>query len=995
MKIGKKYFLIGAGILSATLAISCIVISKKSFLREVRGVDSDFTLTINAGDLTKETNLEDAHGSTYLVTDSTKNLPTANQNKVKFNYEYAPYGTSGDDEYTCLTQNIGYFQNDFESPIRSIKNINLKGSYCQVIVYWGWSDGNDIVWRANELVTCRASGEDFNFNNEMPNYIKVKASSSVTATISQVTITYDKSCTESSDPYAGGGNTKTVTIYASNDIHGAIESASDRSGLKAWGTFGKEKGAEPNTLLLDQGDTWQGSLYSNMNKGNVIQDIMCYMEYDARTVGNHDFDWGLDAVKANTARTFTTGGKTYSIPTLAANVYDYNFSTKQFGTTQQSDIGGRSVSYTLENGLKVGIVGLIGSDQITSINSLYTHDIGFKDHIQTIKDEATNLRNDGCDIVICSIHAGIKKDLNYESQYLTNKGLGGYVDLLLGAHSHKEESYVDDEYPDVHMYQFASYTEMFGEITLTYDVDQGKVVNTEMNVLSADDIKTEVGSNYDPVIEELVDTNKATCDVEGSVVLANNVINLPPRSYGADFIVDTYDSAIYKKEAGDWVFDRYISAEHDPNNVNWHFENGVSELSGIDGHYYIDTSDECASYYYCSGGVLNKVGSVTGDDSTLDWAYGNCHSPYFDTSQYGPNLMAKAIMDTTLDEGFSDVAFSYVNYSRAALTGTSWTWADIYEAFPFDNTVYIIEVTGQEIVDEVKPYNYVCFNPSYNREIDLNSTYKIACLDYLAFHTDSSREYDYFPENNGAYLDTLSKNYREIIKDWLIDNGYNSGKRLSRGDFGNTVNEFDKNTFTITTTYNVTFYMNDGTSDVYYSGSLAYNTNINSVGTPTRTGYSFGGWYYDADCTQAASAYVTSDQTYYAKWSDKGSIDNPLTVAEAIEMAQGHTSSNKTSAMYCAATVSRVGTGLGSSGDINYVYIQDDLGNEIQIYYLRRCYGASTNKGNNFTSVNDLPVGTELLIRGQLYCYNDVPQFGSGTYCVTIDGVDMSQFIIN
>ena len=194
---------------------------------------------------------------------------------------------------------------------------------------------------------------------------------------------------------------RTVDIYASNDIHGQMDEGSYECGVGKFATYFKEKGEQENTLLLDQGDTWQGSIYSNYNHGALITDIMNYVQFDARTVGNHDFDWGIDYVKANTARSYNG----YTTPTLAGNVYDYNFDTKTVGNIQQSDIGIKSVSYTLENGLKVGILGCIGYDQITSISSNYTTNITFTDHINFIKNEATYLRyNKNCDVVICSIH---------------------------------------------------------------------------------------------------------------------------------------------------------------------------------------------------------------------------------------------------------------------------------------------------------------------------------------------------------------------------------------------------------------------------------------------------------------------------------------------------------------------------------------------------------------------------------------------------------------
>lgn len=198
MKRATKYFLLGSGILSMTLAISCIVINKSSYFSKVKGQDVDYTLTINAGDLTTEADMEDAHGSTWLVTDSTKEAAPVNQNKVKFDYNYAPYA----DGYNYLTQNAGWIQNDFESPIRSIKEIQIFGSYAPVLIEWGWSNGVDgIAWRSSDTSYSHASGYSFYFNYEKPNYFKVSATNSATVPISKIVITYDKTCEESVDPY--------------------------------------------------------------------------------------------------------------------------------------------------------------------------------------------------------------------------------------------------------------------------------------------------------------------------------------------------------------------------------------------------------------------------------------------------------------------------------------------------------------------------------------------------------------------------------------------------------------------------------------------------------------------------------------------------------------------------------------------------------------------------------------------------------------------------
>ena len=469
---------------------------------------------------------------------------------------------------------------------------------------------------------------------------------------------------------------KTIDIYASNDFHGRVEETYNSLGLIKFGSFFKMMGEKENTLLLDQGDTWQGSIYSNTNYGNLINDVMSLAKFDARTVGNHDFDWGLDKVKANTIRSYND----YLVPTLAANVYDYDFGTKRMGRIQQSDIGKATISYTLENGLKVGIVGVIGESQITSINSLYTQDIGFKDHIDVIKMEASKLREDGCDIVIASCHTP-------QSEVLNNN-LNEYVDLVLCGHSHKVE---DTKEGNLLFAQFGCNGENFGHIKLSYSPSKKKVVKTESEVLSARTIKYQL-SEVDNEIKELVESSNAQVDVIASEVIANNV-----------------------------------------------------------------------------------EGTFTSTDNL-------------------PNLMCKAIYDYCLAKGQDGIVLSYANQARSNMFPSEWTYADLYQSFPFDNKIYVIEATGKEILNEVAKYNYVYLSDSLvdNPVIDKNAKYKIAVLDYLAFHTNEKRYYDYFPTNSGKYITTFDVTYREILKNWLNNNGYGSGALLKARDYSSSLPHFDR-----------------------------------------------------------------------------------------------------------------------------------------------------------------------------------------------------------
>lgn len=460
----------------------------------------------------------------------------------------------------------------------------------------------------------------------------------------------------------------TVDIYATNDIHGAVDTGLT---LAKAGSYLKNIGSNDNTLLLDQGDTWQGSIYSNYNYGNLINDVMCLAEYDARTVGNHDFDWGIDKLKANTARSYNG----YTIPVLAANIYDYDFEHKIEGDIQQSDIGIPTVSYVLENGLKVGIVGIIGSNQITSITSKIVEDICFKDHIESIKENATKLRKEGCDIVIASCHTG--------QDDLKGNNLDQYVDLVLCGHTHRDEQSTEN---GVTYAQFGANGETIGHITLEYDAKTKEVSTTCCDEVSFFDINK---VDIDEEIQSLIDTYKDECRQEADKVVASNVVG------------------------------RFYKAEQ------------------------------------------------------------------------AANLMCKAVYDQCVKEN-QEVILSFCNTGRAHLYAGTWTYDSVYQTFPFDNLIYIIEITGYDLIHEVREYNNVYFNPSFNHHVNINERYRIAVIDYLAFHTNANRYYDYFSSFDGHPVGCLKDNYRIILRNWLSENGYTDGKALYASDYSSSVSSFDR-----------------------------------------------------------------------------------------------------------------------------------------------------------------------------------------------------------
>lgn len=169
-------------------------------------------------------------------------------------------------------------------------------------------------------------------------------------------------------------------------------------------------------LLLDSGDFSQGSPYYTMFKGDVETELMNIMGYDAATIGNHEFDFGLD----NMARLF----KKVNFPIVCAN-YDFT------GTVVEGLV--KPYVVIKRKGVKIGIFGL--SPKLEGLVMASTcAGVKYLDPIKTANDIADKLKNEEkCDIVICLSHLGWDEaGLNDMEMMAKTRN----IDLVLGGHSH-------------------------------------------------------------------------------------------------------------------------------------------------------------------------------------------------------------------------------------------------------------------------------------------------------------------------------------------------------------------------------------------------------------------------------------------------------------------------------------------------------------------------------------------------------------------------------
>lgn len=170
-------------------------------------------------------------------------------------------------------------------------------------------------------------------------------------------------------------------------------------------------------LLLDCGDFSQGSVYFNLFRGDVEIRLMNEMKYDAATLGNHEFDFGLE----NLARMVRMA----KFPFVCCN-YDFT------GTPCEGLI--KPYIVVERAGIRVGILGVCPQPKglITAANYLPMKYLDPVTSAQPIIDKLRNVEN--CDVIVCLSHLGWLEDLKDYDPYLISHTTG--IDVLLGGHTH-------------------------------------------------------------------------------------------------------------------------------------------------------------------------------------------------------------------------------------------------------------------------------------------------------------------------------------------------------------------------------------------------------------------------------------------------------------------------------------------------------------------------------------------------------------------------------
>lgn len=214
----------------------------------------------------------------------------------------------------------------------------------------------------------------------------------------------------------------TLTILHTNDTHSQVEPKSDGTGgyARRMGLVEKMRQEDGVLLLLDAGDFCQGTPYFNFFHGRVEVDALNRMGYDAVTLGNHEFDNGLDTLAVVLRKA--------DFPVVCAN-YEVK------GTPLEGIV--KPYTIVRKGGLKIGIFGL-GVQPKGLIADKNFGNIVYYAPYAIAQETATMLRHKkGCDVVVCLSHMGTYPSAEGDFCDVELAANTRDIDLIIGGHTHK------------------------------------------------------------------------------------------------------------------------------------------------------------------------------------------------------------------------------------------------------------------------------------------------------------------------------------------------------------------------------------------------------------------------------------------------------------------------------------------------------------------------------------------------------------------------------
>ena len=264
--------------------------------------------------------------------------------------------------------------------------------------------------------------------------------------------------------------TKRITILHTNDVHSHVDPFGPNDGRNAnkggvarrASLIESMRKENPNTLLLDAGDIFQGTPYFNYYGGELEFKLMSLLKYDLATIGNHDFDNSIDGLYAqlpNAKFDFVSANYDFSNTVLNTHVKPYKI--------------------FIRDGIKIGVFGL-GIELEGLVDKRMYKETKYYNPIEIAQDMSRILKEEQhCDLVICLSHIGYFYKKNPDRVCdLSVARATKHIDLIIGGHTHtflpKPTIEKNSVGANVLVNQVGCYGLYLGKIDFYFDTDKTK-----------------------------------------------------------------------------------------------------------------------------------------------------------------------------------------------------------------------------------------------------------------------------------------------------------------------------------------------------------------------------------------------------------------------------------------------------------------------------------------------------------------------------------------
>src|SRR6266404_6171123 len=202
-------------------------------------------------------------------------------------------------------------------------------------------------------------------------------------------------------------DTVCISILHTTDLHGHILPTADYNGNPDYGGLARcaaqirrWRRQNPNSILIDVGDVYQGTDVSLRNKGELMIDLFNHLKYDAWIVGNHEFDWGIETLISALQRS--------TMPVLAANTL---LDGKPAGASADSQHPFAKVQPFIVKeiaGIKLAIIGVTTPGMPFWFVPEFTRGIEFQHPVEPVRRAITRAKSEGASVIVISGHMGLK-----------------------------------------------------------------------------------------------------------------------------------------------------------------------------------------------------------------------------------------------------------------------------------------------------------------------------------------------------------------------------------------------------------------------------------------------------------------------------------------------------------------------------------------------------------------------------------------------------------